>query len=420
MNDLILIVGGGPAGYGSALAFHNNGYKNIVVLEGRPDMNFDLENSYPVGLNVRGKKSIKYLFQNSDLATELDNLGLRVDEWKIIVGPNINVANFQSGLVFGTSRAEVTQILYQETQRRNGDIKILFDHKAKSCDMNKREVLCVNKSREEIIFKPKCLVAADGYRSKIRESLASQDSSLKVQQWPWLLKFRILLSDVEPKTDLNPHIHYIQNQIYTSKFANGRWSAAISIKDNAADFLSSTDSCDSNVEALRQYLKKMFPKCLDLFSSEELKRYFSRSIFSGAVIKVSKLVIGDWAVLLGDAAHSAFPATGEGINSAVEDCMILQKSLEKTSSLEEGLRLFNTERIADANALSDLAYAATRPTFIGSIQMIMLGIFKKFTGPSKEDLLFGKESAFTKRYSEIVEHWKQQTNWLGGPNFPKE
>ncbi|RNA37417.1 hypothetical protein BpHYR1_010956 [Brachionus plicatilis] len=35
-------------------------------------------------------------------------------------------------------------------------------------------------------------VAADGNRSKIRESLVSQDSSLKIQQWP----------DVEPKTDL--------------------------------------------------------------------------------------------------------------------------------------------------------------------------------------------------------------------------
>lgn len=418
MNDLILIVGGGPAGYGSALAFHNNGYKNIVVLENRQDLNFDLENSYPVGLNVRGKNSIKYLFKNSELASDLDKLGLRVDDWKITVGPGLNVANFQSGLVFGTSRAEVTHILYRETQLRNGDIKVMFGHKAKTCDLEKREILCESKSGEEKIFRPKCVVAADGYRSKIRDSLADQDKTLKVHQWPWLLKFRVLLSDVEPKTDLNPHTHYIQNQIYTSKFLNGRWSASISIKEDSPEFLSSTNASSSNVEELRKYLKKMFPKCLDLFSNEELKRYFSRSIFSGSVTKVSKLVVDNWAVLLGDAAHSAYPATGEGINSAVEDCMVLQKCLEKTSNLEEGLKLFNKERISDANALSDMAYAATRPTFKGNIQMITLGLFKKFTGPSKEDMLFGKESAVTKRYSEIVEHWKQQTSWLGGPNFP--
>ena len=29
-SDLILISGGGPAGFGAALAFSNNNYKNII------------------------------------------------------------------------------------------------------------------------------------------------------------------------------------------------------------------------------------------------------------------------------------------------------------------------------------------------------------------------------------------------------
>ena len=117
-DGLILIVGGGPAGLGAALAFDNNKYKNIIVLEGRADMNFDVDDSYLVGLNVRGQNSIKKLFATSEKQPDLSNLGLRVDKWKILVGPGINVANFESGLVQSTSRAEITHILYNETKLR--------------------------------------------------------------------------------------------------------------------------------------------------------------------------------------------------------------------------------------------------------------------------------------------------------------
>lgn len=37
------------------------------------------------------------------------------------------------------------------------------------------------------------------------------------------------------------------------------------------------------------------------------------------MVKVNMLNIGEWAVLLGDAAHSAIPPTGEGFNSGAED-----------------------------------------------------------------------------------------------------
>jgi kynurenine 3-monooxygenase len=183
-NDLILISGGGPAGFGAALAFSNNQYKNIIVLESRPDMNFDEENSYPVGINVRGRNAVKNLYANSSAQLNWDSLGLKVDQWKIIVGPGINVANFDSGLVYGTSRAGVTQLVYDETQRRNS-IQVLFGHKTKSIDLKSKSVTCETNTGQTKVYKPACLVVADGYRSRIRDSLAESHKALKVQQWPW-------------------------------------------------------------------------------------------------------------------------------------------------------------------------------------------------------------------------------------------
>ena len=98
---------------------------------------------------------------------------------------------------------------------------------------------------------------------------------------------------------------------------------------------------------------------------------------------------------------------------------MLQRSLESAKTLEDGLIEFENERLVDANALSDMAYGAINQNFKSSIQMIFLNIFKSYLGPSKEDLLFGKQSGTISRYSEAVELWKHQTRFLGGPNIPR-
>ena len=156
---------------------------------------------------------------------------------------------------------------------------------------------------------------ADGYKSRIRDMIAQTDSSLQIQSWPWKNSFRVLISEANPETELNSGIHYIRNQIYISRFSNGKWTAVVNIKpDNGTDFLSSNEASDGNVNELEKYLKKMAPEAHKLFTRDEFARFFTRSIFTGSVTKVSRLVSDNWAVLIGDAAHSAFPATGEGIN----------------------------------------------------------------------------------------------------------
>ena len=416
-NDLILIVGGGPAGLASALAFDNNNFKNIIVLEGRNDMNFDVENSYPVGVNVRGQTAIKTLFAKSSQTQEVPNIGLRVDLWKILVGPGINVSNFESGLVMGTSRADVTNLLYEETQRRSA-IKVLFGHKANDVDLQSRVVKCTTHKGEEKEFQPVCLILSDGYKSKIRD-IFEKNGLVQVQRWPWQSSFRVLTSEFNPKTELNPYIHYIQNSTYISRFSNGKWTAVVNIKDGSPEFLRSTDPSDSNVNELEKYVKKTSPIVSDLFTRDEYRRFFSRNIFTGAVTKVSKLVIDKWAVLTGDSAHSAYPATGEGINSALEDGHILHNCLQASDNLENALNEFEMKRLEDANALSDMAFGVSNPTVLGTFKMISLGFFKRIFGPSKEDLLFGTASSKIHRYSEAVKVWKRQTRFLGGPNIPK-
>jgi len=64
------------------------------------------------------------------------------------------------------------------------------------------------------------------------------------------------------------------------------------------------------------------PSTSCLFSDDELRRYFTRKTYRGAIITCNKMNIGEWILLLGDAAHAVLPPTGEGINSGLEDTVV--------------------------------------------------------------------------------------------------
>jgi kynurenine 3-monooxygenase len=97
--------------------------------------------------------------------------------------------------------------------------------------------------------------------------------------------------------------------------------------ENTPKSISSDEDSDENAAELEKYVHKLAPSAAALITRDGYKRFFSRRIFSGAVTKVSKIGAAYWAALIGDAAHSPIPATGEGINSALEDCSVLQDCL---------------------------------------------------------------------------------------------
>ena len=79
-------------------------------------------------------------------------------------------------------------------------------------------------------------------------------------------------------------------------------------------------------------------------------------------------------------------ATGEGINSALEDTFVLQKSLQSNKNLSDSLIDYEKNRIEDVNALSDIAYDPARRNFKSIFQSMTLNVLKKLNivGPSKQ------------------------------------
>ena len=59
--------------------------------------------------------------------------------------------------------------------------------------------------------------------------------------------------------------------------------------------------------------------------------------------------------LLGDAAHAVVPFYGQGANASFEDCEALADALASSSSIAEALQAYETARIANSNAIADMA-----------------------------------------------------------------
>ncbi len=97
--------------------------------------------------------------------------------------------------------------------------------------------------------------------------------------------------------------------------------------------------------------------------------------------------------LLGDAAHAMTPNLGQGACQAIEDAYVLGRELARASSLEAGLRAYETARCARANAV---VVAARR-----------LGAVAQWESPlacAARDLLFGAiPAALLKR--QLLQSW---------------
>lgn len=133
---------------------------------------------------------------------------------------------------------------------------------------------------------------------------------------------------------------------------------------------------------------------------------------AGKRVRASQLN-GPGCVLVGDAAHAVTPVFGQGANSALESCLVLDKVLtEAGGRLEEVPAQYNVARVPDAHGLYELdrkAYSFFRrkgpldPDFLQLLAHVLLGTILSTLVP----FLYGKRPALLQLgsglpYSKIV------------------
>ncbi|MGF1674521.1 MAG: FAD-dependent oxidoreductase [Rivularia sp. (in: cyanobacteria)] len=388
----VLIVGGGPSGFATALMLAKRGWKNIKVLEKRPSADYyEPDKSFNYLIDGRGQKFTDYLKITDNL---LKNGVASTDFYltKITADGNsktskLSIVDPEQKAAYWITRKTFVNLLYQEIENNWQDcINVIFN--AKCVEINKTisndnqseklEIIAEIENAKTIKFEPFLLVGCDGINSIVRNTLKQWDESssnkFEMNYFPSPsseLRYKILT--LPPKFPLDQN----GEELTTSEMAYAVRSAFKDRKNSISMGLLPVKNPDEvrsaniitkpnhniwelkNGEEMHDFLQKSFPQLPinKIISSQEAQR-FAKS--EGGIFPIpqycngfySKLNDKAFIVLLGDAIHSFPPDLGQGVNSALEDVYTLNDALKKSNhNLTEALPLYESLRLPDTKAL---------------------------------------------------------------------
>ncbi|CAK4083742.1 unnamed protein product [Aphanomyces euteiches] len=422
-----IVVGGGPVGCLAALQLAKHGH-HVTIYEGRHEIPNDPEQSYPIGVNPRGLHAIESVAP--DVAAQIRKEGRLVDAWDIYAGPR-RVAHQPSGVVYGTSRGAVNLHLWRACEQLPDKITLVMCHRLRSMDFNAKTLTFdvmdpqnPNVKQSVVVNAEDArIIAADGVHSTVRTCVRDADSGFLVDVLPWTNEYRVLFGIPGKLTDeIDPAVHYIFTGGYTAVIDNGgqlQWTLTTTVRDADSDsslsqLVHESEATEDNIAKLKKWIDSIAPAFAALVPEQEWSKYFSRRTYRGAVVHCNRFHFGQWVVLLGDAAHSVLPPTGEGINSGMEDTFVLSECLASGGEADLFER-YTAARKPDIQALFDYAsHLNTSPTFAGErIARLIFLIVENSSKTSIGENLFGPSGAKRLSYRKIVDTWRlRRAIWL--------
>lgn len=412
----VLIVGGGPAGLAVALMLAKRGWTEITVLEKRVAADYyEPDKSFSYLIDGRGQKLTDLLGLTEKLAT----IGVANTEFYLTrIQPNGSRKTMKLPLIDPTRkpaywlpRRAFVQLLYQEIEQHWSDrITVLFNTQCIEINQIVKDGLTtleviveeISNERENSTcqqrFEPSLLIGCDGIHSIVRSTLHQWDRSGKfeMQQFPSPssgLRYKVL--NLPPNfpldakgLDAEGQEHAVCTMSYAIRGAFRDRNRALSLgllplKDaNAPRTANLITRPDHHLwqlntpETVLDFLKQSFPQLPlhQILSSTELDR-FTHSI--GGAFPIPQFCSGLYSLLshpstsepsetavpgillLGDAVHCFPPDIGQGVNSALEDVVVLHQVLaENADNLARSLPQYEKVRSPDVRAVVRLAQFA--------------------------------------------------------------
>lgn len=386
-----VVVGAGPAGLAAAMLLHKNGSQVTLVERASDPSHADPNRAFSYLVTPRGQRTLAELDLLDQLQAEAAlgalttyNLFAASGQVSRIPFPN-SVTN---GPQYWLARSALVGLMLQKAESLGVTViksaavsSVRFDETQAYVDL-----VSPDGSRSETLH-AELVLGCDGLRSAVRASLdaahrvgvvmSKRGFGVKTRHSAAVgLPYKIIQLGAQP---LLPHFdgdsdQELQaarpNETYVCKgILPGREAFHMGMLPVGAGadvtrtgtFIMPANRKFWNVrdaESMYKHFERNFPyiNVRNLIAHDEMQRFASTPMARFPPIQRSKSLVGTageqcGGALLGDAAHGFPPDLGQGVNSALEDALLLSNALADAQSVGEALRVYEKSRDADVDAL---------------------------------------------------------------------
>lgn len=348
-----VIAGAGLVGSLWAIYLARAG-RRVTILERRPDMRREMVDggrSINLAVSARGLHALREVgLEEALLRRAVPMRG------RMIHAPSGELAFQRYGVddsecIYSISRAGLNQALMTAAEA-TGQVEFRFRTRVESCDFSTRTVSIADEasgSRETL--RADQLFGTDGAGSAVRQAVTGQPGG-RCAESP---------------------LDYGYKELVIPPIANGGFAMepnALHIWPRGTFMLIALPNFDGSFtvtlflpfEGPASFSSLQTPEAVDAFFArhfadarsvlEKLTSAFASNPTGRMVtVKCAPWNLGEWALLLGDAAHAIVPFFGQGMNCGFEDCSILARMLDEPAPFAA----FSEARKPDADAIADLA-----------------------------------------------------------------
>lgn len=357
MSDFrVTIVGAGLAGSLLACYFGRRGYR-VGVYERRPDpreRGFIGGRSINLALSTRGIAALAHAGldeQVMDQAIPMRGRMMHDEQGKLSFQPYSKNPN---DAINSISRGGLN-LLILETAEKFKNVSFHFDHCCTDVEPKTATAIFANGTEERRVSSD-FLVGADGAFSAVRRRMQKTDRfSYSQAHLDHGYKELTIPPTSQGEFALEPNALHIwpRGGFMMIALPNNDRSFTCTLfwpfeGPNSFDMLDSADK-------ILPFFQKHFPDAVSLLP--DLVEQFQKNPTSSLMtVRCHPWNVADKVLLIGDAAHAVVPFYGQGMNAAFEDCLILDKMIDRYQNDWKGLLAdFSHERKPDADAIADLA-----------------------------------------------------------------